>query len=148
MAEAPNATFYVTVFNTGSYVNRILLNIYYPHTLAHWPGHQADPQPVKALSGTLIFGLGLGQILQVGLDQVSQLVQDLSPLLGAALRPRWEGVFSCCHRRLHLHVPQIWRCYSESLVWCCARARLHSRLFYFDAVLCISQADLDLTNAC
>lgn len=75
----------------------------YTHTLTHWPGHQADSHP--ALSGTLIFGLGLGQILQVGLDQVGQLGQDLSPLLGAALRPGWERFFSCCHRRLHLQTP-------------------------------------------
>lgn len=80
-------------------------------------GHQADTQPVKALSATLIFGLGLGQVLQVGLDQVGQLVQDLSPLLGAALRPRWEGFLSRRHRRLHLHMPHVWRGDSESLIW-------------------------------
>lgn len=85
MAEALNTTFYIIVFNAGSYVNTMLFNMHYTHTLTHWPSHQADTQPVKASSGTLIFGLGLGKILQAGLDQVGQLVQDLSPLLGAAL---------------------------------------------------------------
>lgn len=85
MAEALNTTFRITVFNRGSYVNSMLLNMYYTHTRTHWPSYQRDTQPVKGLSGTLIFGLGLGQIVQVGLDQVGQLVEDLSPLLGAAL---------------------------------------------------------------
>lgn len=98
---------------------------------------EKERAPVKALSGTLIFGLGLGQILQVGLDQVGQLVENLSPLLRAALRPCWEGFFGCCHRRLHL--PQRWlRPDSQSLIWCRARACLHSSLFHFYIALYVT----------
>lgn len=50
----------------------------------------------------MVSGLGLGQLLQVGIDQVGQLVEDLGSLLGVGLGPGGEGLLGRRHRCLHL----------------------------------------------
>lgn len=126
----------------GSYVKSVLLNMHYTHTLTHWPGPQAHSQPANASSGTLIFGLGPGQILQVGLDQVGQLGHDFGPLRGAALRPLWEGSFSCRHRRLHLHTPEV---ITDLVLRTCTSASVFQTVLIPCSNFCYPQADLDLT---
>lgn len=52
--------------------------------------------------GTLVFGFGLGELLQVGVDEVGQFVEDLAPLGRASGGPLREGLLGSLHRHLHL----------------------------------------------